>query len=397
MRTPTALFYSQSSSTIQRLQAEITQTQLQISSGRRVLSPSDDPVAASQLSSIESALAQNEQYQRNANLATSRLSIEETTLTDIQNVLFRVRDLAVQANNDTQTVESRRFLAVEAEQLRTQLAELGNRRDGQNNFLFGGFQSRTEPFSIAGGNVSYNGDDGQRQLQIGPTRFVADGDSGAALFMNVPNGNGQFATLAGAANAGTGVIDAGSLDGVSAWDGSTYTIRFTSETTYDVEDAGGLVVSSATFEPGDTVSVPNANVNIDGAPATGDTFTVSPSVSQDIFETVQNFVDALRDVTPGDQANARLHNEINRVLTDVDQSVGNVLDTRSRVGSRLQAISNQENSNADFDLTLQTTRSTLQDVDYTEAISLLNQQITSLQAAQQTFTRVQGLSLFNVI
>ena len=397
MRTSTALFYTRSTNTLNRLQSELLQTQLQISSGQRVLNPSDDPVAAAQLSGIESALAQNTQFTRNANLAISRLSIEESTLTDVQNAMFRIRDLAIQANNDTQTTESRRFIAVEAEQLLSELVELGNRRDGQNNYLFGGFQSRTEPFSVTDGDVSYNGDEGQRQLQIGPTRYVADGDSGEAVFLNIPNGNGQFVTGAATTNSGTGVIDAGSLDGVSSWTGSSYTIRFTATDTYDIEDDAGNVLNSSTFAPGDTISVPDGLVNIDGEPAVGDAFTVAPSSSQDVFETVQNFIDALRDVTPGASGNAALHNQINGVLADIDQGVGNILDTRARVGSRLQAIETQEDSNADYDLTLQSTRASLQDVDYAEAISRLNTQITTLQAAQQTFARVQGLSLFNVI
>jgi len=397
MRVPTAMYYQQSASLITRLQGDLQQTQLQIASGRRILNPSDDPVASAQLSSIESALKQNDQFQRNSNLATSRLSVEEATLTDVQNALFRVRDLVIQANNDTQTSESRRFIAVEAEQILGQLVELGNRRDGQNNFLFGGFQSRTEPFSVDNNEVRYNGDQGERRLQIGPSRFVRDGDSGAAIFMNIPNGNGQFVTTAATANTGSGVIDAGSLNGQSTWDGSTYEIRFTADNAYDVLDGGGALVSSGSFEPGDAIDVPGAIVNIDGAPAAGDSFSLGPSATTDIFETVQNFVNSLRTAVPGGTGSAQLHNRLNNVLSDLDQGVGNVLDVRATIGSRLQAIASQEDSNADFDITLQTTRSQLQDVDYADAISRMNLQLTSLEAAQQTFARIQGLSLFDVI
>lgn len=397
MRTSTELFFRQSTSALNRLQSDLNNTQLQISSGRRILNPADDPVASAQISTIEAALGQNEQFQRNISLANSRLSVEETTLTDVQNALFRVRDLAIQANNDTQTSESRRFIAAEAEEILTQLVELGNRRDGQNNFLFGGYQARTQPFSLAGDVVTYNGDEGVRQVQVGPSRFVEDGDSGAEVFLNIPNGNGEFVTTAAVANTGTGVIDDGSLVGLSRWTGDEFTIRFTSPTNYDVLDAGGAVVSSSDFAPGDSIALPNATVSIDGQPETGDSFELTPSRGQDIFSTVQNFVDAIRSESPGPVGSAAFHNQINNVLSDLDQGIGNVLDTRARIGSRLQALDGQEQTNADFELTLQGTRSDLQDVDFAEAISRLNQQLTSLQAAQQSFARIQGLSLFNVL
>ncbi len=397
MRVPTGAYYQQSTNLLNRLQNELTQTQLQIASGRRILTPSDDPVASAQLSNIESALSQNTQFQRNANLATSRLSVEETSLTDVQNAMFRMRDLMIQANNDTQTNESRRFIAVEAREIHDQLVELGNRRDGQNNYIFSGFQSRTEPFSSVNDSVQYNGDQGERRLQIGPSRYVTDGDSGGSVFMDVPNGNGQFVADADLGNTGSGVIGEGSLNGVSAWDGSTYAIVFTAADQYDVVDEGGAIVSTSSFEAGDTVTLPGATVTIDGTPAAGDEFSVSPSTTQDVFSLVRDFADALENPGSNPASNARLHNDINRSLTDIDQSIGNVLDIRSSIGSRMQAIETQEDSNADFDLTLQTTRSELQDVDYAEAISRLNLQLTSLEAAQQTFARIQGLSLFDVI
>ncbi|MEO1573554.1 MAG: flagellar hook-associated protein FlgL [Pseudomonadota bacterium] len=397
MRTSTSLFFRQATAQLNRLQAGLTETQLQISTGRRILNPADDPVASAQISTIEAALEQNAQFQSNAVLADSRLAVEETTLIDVQNALFRLRDLAIQANNDTQTFESRRFIAVEAEEVLGQLVELGNRRDGQNNFVFGGFRSRTQPFSRTDAGVTYNGDEGERRVQIGPSRFVVDGDSGATVFMNVPNGNGEIRTQVSDANTGTGVINDGSLVGLSRWTGETFEIRFTGTATYDVVDGGGATVSTGTFSPGDSVSVPGATVRVDGQPESGDVFAIAPSQAQDVFTTAQNFVDALRDEIAGPVGGAVFTNRINNVLSDLDQGIGVVLDTRARVGSRLQAIENQQASNEDFNLTLQTTRSELQDVDFTEAISRLNQQLTSLQAAQQSFVRIQGLSLFDVL
>lgn len=396
-RVSTAAFYQRSTEAITRAQSQLQTTQLQIASGRRLINPSDDPVATARIAGLDAALAQTDQFQRNANMARTRLATEEQVLTDVQNSLFRIRELAIQANNDTQTVESRRFIATEAKEILGQLLETANRRDAQGNYLFGGYQARTAPFALDNGSVRFDGDQGQRRLQIGQTRYVADGDSGADVFLSVRNGNGQFATTAAAANTGTGIVDAGSLNGMSVWDGSTYTIRFTAAGSYDVLDSGGAVVSSNSFTPGDTVDLPGASVGIEGAPAAGDEFTIAPAGNQDIFTTVQNFVDALDSGVAGEVGNAVLHNQLNNVLSDLDQGIGNVLDVRTKVGSRLHTIETQEESNADLQVTLQATRSELSDLDYAEAITRLNQQMTGLQAAQRSFAQIQGLSLFNVI
>lgn len=396
-RVSTALFYQRGTQAITRLQGQLNDTQLQIASGRRLINPSDDPVASARIAGLNAALAQTEQYQRNANMARTRLASEEQVLTDIQNALFRVRDLAIQANNDTQNLESRRFIATEAREVLGQMIELANRRDAQDNYVFSGFQSRTAPFAWDGLSVRYDGDQGQRRLQIGETRFVADGDPGSAVFMDIRNGNGQFVTGADAANTGSGVIDAGALNGISSWNGATFSVRFTATDSYEVLDGGGTVVSTGAYSSGDTIDVPGATVTIEGAPVTGDTFTVEPARNQDMFTTVNNFIAALEASVPGEVGNAVLHNAMNNVLSDLDQAVGNVLDVRAKVGSRLQTLETQEDSNADLAVTLKETRSELQDLDYAEAISRLNQQMTGLEAAQRSFARIQGLSLFNVI
>ena len=88
-------------------QAKLARTQQQISSGERLLSPADDPVAAARILDLESVTAQIDQYQSNADAAEARLTREETALSSAADLLQRVRDLAVRANNDTLSAEDR--------------------------------------------------------------------------------------------------------------------------------------------------------------------------------------------------------------------------------------------------------------------------------------------------
>ena len=243
----------------------------------------------------------------------------------------------------------------------------------------------------------YNGDEGTRRLLIGPGREVTDSDSGASVFMRIRNGNGTFEASPGALNAGTGIIGNYSVTNPTAYDGRTYTITFTSPTAYEVRDPGNVLVTSGTFTSGQSIAFAGTEVTLTGAPATNDTFVVAPSVDQDVFETVQSFVTTLQTGVSNELGRAQFHNALNASIVDIDQAMARVGETRSSVGSRLAAIESQQQVNANLDLELNTLISDLKDLDYAEALSRLEQQLTSLEAAQKSYSRLQGMSLFNYI
>jgi flagellar hook-associated protein 3 FlgL len=255
------------------------------------------------------------------------------------------------------------------------------------------------PFAATPTGYQYNGDQGQRLVQIGPGRYVPDSDSGAAIFQLVRNGNGTFVVAAGATNSGSAVAGARGVSDPAQWDGGTYTISFTSPTTYQVLDSGGNPVAGAggTYVPGQNVTFKGVSIEIDGTPATGDTFSVGPSRYQDIFSMVQGFVNALALPTSTDPESAAFKGAMNSTLENLDQAIGNVLQVRADIGGRLQAIDTQQNTNTDLGLQLKTTLSQTRDLDYSEAVTRMNQQLTALQAAQAAYSKVMGLSLFNYL
>ncbi|HHJ16204.1 MAG TPA: hypothetical protein ENJ80_05845 [Gammaproteobacteria bacterium] len=90
----------------------------------------------------------------------------------------------------------RTAIASEVRQLAQEVLGLANRKDGNGQFMFAGYQVLTQPFSeTAPGVISYAGDAGQRQIQVGPVRQIADGDSGQAVFMDIPDGGGGFESI----------------------------------------------------------------------------------------------------------------------------------------------------------------------------------------------------------
>lgn len=395
MRVSTRGSYLQGLSMMQQLQSSLDHTQRQISSGRRILTPSDDPIASSRAIEMREAISRLTQFDRNAGIATNRLSQEESALNSVNNVLQRVRELALQANNATQSNETRQLIGVELRQQLDQLVQLANQKDGNGNYLFSGNQTDTQPVSRSATGFTYNGDQGQRQVQIGEGQQVADGDSGAAVFFAVANGNGSFSVTAGNSNTGTGVIGASSLVDPTAWVPDQYTVRFIDADNYEVVDSSAAVISTGAYQSGGSIAFNGIEFSLNGVPQAGDEFALAPSRNQDIFSTVSQIITAVETDISGEPMQAAQNNGINIGLQNLDQAIGNILDIRTQVGSRLSAIESQIDNNGGFALSYQETLASIEDLDYAEAISRLSMETTTLEAAQQSFIRTQSLSLFN--
>jgi flagellar hook-associated protein 3 FlgL len=384
---------------IGRVQTDIARLQSQAATGKAFAAPSQDPFGATRSLQLTRALEQLEQFEANAGRAEDRLTQQEITLGDLGNVFQRVRDLAIQSNNGALSDENRRAIATEVEQLRLEALALGNATDGEGRYLFSGYRSETEPFADVDGGVQYLGDQGERQLRIGPTRSVSDGASGDAVFLRVPDGNGTFTTAPDASNQGTGIIDAGTAADATVVLDQRYTIEFTSTTDYEVRDGSGTVITSGTFVPGEPADITfdGIRVGITGQPEAGDSFDVAPSRAQDVFETLDRLISALRTPTDSDRERALFNNAVNSSLADIDQALENFSTQRARAGSRLNAVDSQRRLNADSELLLEASRATVENVDLVETISELELQLTSLEAAQRSFVAVQQLSLFNFL
>jgi flagellar hook-associated protein 3 FlgL len=229
-------------------QQRIQQTQAQIASGQRVSSPSDDPVAAARIAHIEVSLARLDQYQANGVFARNQLGLEEEALGQVIDNLQRVRELALQMNNATASDADRAIVAGELRQYRNSLLALANSTDVDGRYLFGGYNETTQPFSgSAGGAIVYNGDQGQRTLQVGDSRFVAINDSGTKVFQAIPSGNGTFSLATSGSNTGTAKLGAGTVADASAWVPDTYTISFATPTTFEVRDGASVLVASGSM------------------------------------------------------------------------------------------------------------------------------------------------------
>ncbi|TCV94143.1 flagellar hook-associated protein 3 FlgL [Luteibacter rhizovicinus] len=400
MRISTSWGQQQSVNSMLDHQYQLSQTQLSITTGKAILTPADNPAGAARVLDLSHASAQNDQYKVNMQSATSRLSVEESTLSSSADILDRIRTLALQANNGTQTDESRASIAKEMQQNLNQLVALANTKDGQGEYIFAGSKTLTQPFVTNAGKISYVGDQSQRMIAAAAGLQIATGDSGDDVFMAIRGGNGTFTTTAATTNTGTGVVGATSVTDMSQWDGGSYKINFTQAnasgvgTDYEVRATDGTLVSSGTYT-GDNGSIgfKGVQIPVTGTPAVGDSFAVAPSSSQDMFSTIGNMISAIEK--PG--GGAPMNNIVNAQLQNLDQAMGSVVNTRTKIGARMNTIDQQTSVGDDVALQYASSISDLQDVDMASAISKYSQQQTALNAAQQTFVKMQSLSLFNYL
>lgn len=402
MRISTNTIYETGTNLMLQQQEALIKTQQQLSTGRRILTPSDDPISAAQALNISQSASLNEQYSVNRTSASSSLGLEENILKQVTSLLQDVHESTVRAGSASFTDADRKMLATELRGRLESLVGLANATDEKGQFLFSGYQASTKPFVQTGLNVQYMGDQGQRLNQVGPARQLAVSDSGIDMFERVKNGNGVFATAANSVNTGTGVIDVGSVIAPASLTGNNYEINFTvaaGVTTYDiVNTTTGLPVSSGNpYVNNNTISFDGMQLNIKGDPTNGDKFTVFPSSNQSIFKTVSNLITALETPSSGQPGGTRLANILSTTLQNIDNSLEHVLEKRSSIGARLQEIDTLESVGSDQNIQFEQSLSQLQHVDFAKAISDLQRQQLYLQAAQQSYIKISGLSLFNFI
>jgi flagellar hook-associated protein 3 FlgL len=382
---------------LESAQRRLADTQNQVSSGKRINAPSDDPLAAARIGQLDASLARLDQYQANGIIARNQLGLEEEALAQVIDNLQRVRELTVQANNATLDNSSRLAIASELRQRMDSVLGLANTTDASGRYLFAGSSEATKPFAVGAAGVVYNGDQGQRQLQVSDERLIAVNDSGAEIFQRIPSGNGTFSMAAALGNTGSAVLGAGTVVNPAAWVRDTYTISFLTPTSYEVRDSGGGLVDAGAYAEGQSIAFAGVAIAFSGPPAAGDAFTATPSTSKDVFTTLNELIAALETPVSDPASRAALHNRVGQLLTDLDQDAGHMIEARAQIGSRLRAIEQEGSLNEGFTVQLTETLSEIRDLDYAEALSLLSQQLFGLEAAQQTFARVQGLSLFKYL
>ncbi len=411
MRISTNQFYSLNTENIMQRQSDVNQSVLNISEGKRVLTVADDVVAATSIMNIKQEQALTAQYQSNITFADSRINVEETTLQTAEEVMFRVKDLILQGNSVANDDGSRKAIADELEARFDEMLSLANTRDESGSYVFGGYQTQSAPFEEqSDGRVVYHGDRGQRMTNVGPGVQVPTSDSGEKLFMTVDNSVGDFRptyTL----NTAHDEVERAIITDADITDRSTYTpagtpddytidfaIMGSGEMGVTVTDSSGTIVyPQAAYVSGETIGFNGIETTIKRAPQDGDQITLTPQTEVDTFSVIRDAIDWLNSPngTGVDEASRQL--DLGHIIGDIDQVQKRLSNVRADIGARMQLTESQGERHIDYNLTIEKSRSALEDLDMVEAISLFERQKLSLQASQSAFSQVQSMSLLNYL
>jgi flagellar hook-associated protein 3 FlgL len=407
MRISTIQAFNNGVNGIQRNYANATRTQEQISTGNRILTPSDDPVASVRLQQLEQQQTVLGQYNANLTAAKNSLSQEEVTLNSVNTILQRVRELTVSAGNGALDQAGRQAIAAELGEREDELLSLMNSKNARGEYLFSGFQGKTQPFvREADGSYSYQGDEGQRKLQIASSLDLPISDNGMKLFQNIINAGRLDVTLTATAGSTLSVSaplvqDEVAFASTPPFPGAGIEIRFdsTDPKAYEVYDIpAGAVLASGRMDDKDGSSdklvFRGVQVQFDGVPAGGESVVVTADTTrqkQGVLDSIAN----LRKVLEAPASNQQVRDAVAVGLTNIDNASVNVDSVRGEIGARLNVIDTTLTDNEDVTLVNKAVQAELRELDYAEALSRLALQTVVLEAAQQSYVKISGLSLFN--
>jgi flagellar hook-associated protein 3 FlgL len=193
MRISTNTIYQSGISKISNLQSEQVKLMQQISTGQKIASPSDDPVASARALEISHAKSINSKFADTRQTAQLKLNTLESNLTSVTNMMISVKSALVSAGNPTYSDLERGFIASELKTTLEGLVGLANTRDAAGNYLYAGFRTDSAPFVANASGASYVGDSNKQMLQVGSQRQIAVNATGDEVFQ--AGGNDIFATL----------------------------------------------------------------------------------------------------------------------------------------------------------------------------------------------------------
>ncbi len=397
----------------------IIRTQQQLSTGQRVLQPSDDPVASTKILALSDELASIKQYQANINIAKNDLELEETALNGVLNVIQRVQELAIQAGN-TATLSPSEYNAIadEVDARIDELQQVLNTQNANGDYIFGGFKSQKEPFSgSAQTGFRYQGDDGQKFIKVANNTTVASSDSGKAAFVDVAAASPTVQTYASASNRSNPplTISVGNVVDPEAYGDffpEDMVITFNEDSniappgknfTITERSTGRVVLADQRYSSGEEITANGVSFYMTGNPASaepgraGDRVFIDATQKQDVLTTLARFSEALRAYDGSPENRAALELNLSDSIGNLKNAQTSVLEVTSQIGARFNTLESTEELHYDSDIVIQELLSELRDVDYAEASARLASESLILQAAQTAFARVSRLSLFDQI
>lgn len=397
---------------IQNNYAELIRTQQQISTGNRILTPADDPVASVRLMQLEQQQNMLGQYKDNLVAANNSLVQEESVLNSVNDIMQRIRVLAEEAGNGALSQSDRQSIAAELREREDELLGLMNTKNARGEYLFSGFQGKTQPFVRQGdGSFVYMGDEGQRKLQVASSLDIPISDNGKKVFQNVTNAARLDATYTQPAGSSLMVSSPLVQDEIAyasapGYPDSQFEIRFNDPANpknYEIfETTTGTSLQTGSMDDDDklhdTLVFAGVVVHLDGVPDGTETISIKADPArekQGVLDTIYQLRTALENNTDSPEGSRATRDAVAAAITNIDHAMVTIDQTRGDIGARMNIIETTQTNNEDVMLVNQAVQAELREVDYPEALSKLAFQSIILEAAQQSYVKISNLNLFN--
>ncbi len=400
-RVSTANQYDLALRNIGQRQTSLANLQENLTSGKRVVRPSDDPVAAAQAERALTRINRNTTDLRALDMQRNTMALAESTLGQTADAMQAFRELVVSAGNGTHTQTERNAIVQQLVGLRDQILSYANRKDANGLPLFQALGSAQTPFPGTAASVSFAGLPGQHASGNTQIAKVLDGD---AAWMSVPTGNGVFEVSLNPANTGKAWTDLGQVTNPSALTGNDYSITFSvvgGVTTYDVVNTttATTVLSAQPYTTPTTVAFDGMSLQVSGIPNNGDSFSIAPSQPSNVFEVLENAISTIRNAgnTDGSTDFGSLTHGITRGLTEIDSAMNRLQASRGLAGDLLNRADRIEGELDTRAVQLEDDRSRAEDLDMIKGISDFQNQQVGYEAALKSYAQVQQLSLFKFI
>lgn len=400
MRITTNMIYDRNIYSLNSANERLNTAYQQLQTGNKFQTAGEDPAGMSQKMALTKEIDLFKQYSVNGSLLENSLGHEETVLTSINNAMLSAQTLIQKSNNGAISMDDRKAIASELEGLQQQMFDLMNSKNSSGEFIFGGNQSKTQPYiKDANGKYIYQGDPGQRNIQVSPTVQIAANDSGQDLFEIVATRRTASATTA---NIKVGIGDQGNFDNFyksnynSALPSNTYTVSTTigPPDTYDIKDSGGTTLQTGNYTAGTKIPFNGLELTVSSPAGSSEQFDLNPPKNDNILNGMSDFITALRDPAISAEtfeqkiADATVHMKNARL--NIDHGLG-------ELGGRMNSLEAVMDSNEGLSTLNAEARAKVSEADLYEVISALSKEDAALSASQLSFSKISRLTLFDYI
>ncbi len=403
MRLSSAQIFNQSITSVLQKQTATSKILEQLSSGKKVNTAGDDPVAALGIDNLNQRNALVDQFMKNIDYATNRLAVTESKLGSAENLASSIREQVMRAVNGTLADSERQMIADEMKGSLEELLSIANSKDESGNYMFSGYSTDKEPFAFDNSTppkIVYSGDSGIQNSLVQSGVALGTNVPGDTAFMKAPNGLGDYSVNYLASQQGEFSVKTAKIADPATYLADTYTFNFSDNgsggTNLQVLDsANNPVANIANFDAATPVSFNGIEVNISGKPSAGDSFTMEPQSEVSIFDTISRAIALIEDPNSANTPQGR--SQLAQILNDIDSGVNQISSARSVAGNNLKAVESYKDTHIEEQVLNTSALSLLEDLDYASAITEFAKQQLALNAVSSVFSKVGSVSLFDYI